>query len=319
MKAKTYFPWGLVIISLALAAFELVPLGLAVPILVVALYAIVYQYCFYRPPEDHLGVLYRFGRFARWVSPHEWAVRIPCIDKIHPPVCLQVRRLAATFHDLLTQDQVPLDCQLLVYYRIDLRRADVGFIPQALIISAAGWNSLVESTLREIAAQVVGSKRLQQWLCPAGYRDLKRALGAALAVQVSAQGVIVSPRTAVSIQALKPAETILHTMTDRFTADASGEAALARVRPVVDELTRQHPELAWQVLLLEWAAAVVQQGNMPQMVLASADGLGQDRHIPDVLPAGLRAMLQNAPASPAEPDVQPGSATPDRHTQTAAP
>jgi len=318
MKAISYILWGLVVMSLALAAFELVSFWLAVLLFVIALYDVALQHCLYRPPEDHLGVLYRFDRFARWVSPHEWVVVIPCIDEIHPPVSLQFRRLAVTFRDLLTQDQIPIDCQALVYYQIDLRWADVHFIPQALGISDAGWDAMVEGTLREIAAQVVGSRRLQRWLCPAGYRDLKQTLGAHLADQVRSQGVIVSPHTAVSIQALKPAETILRAMTDRFAADASGEAALARVRPVVEELTRRRPELAWAVLLMEWAATAVQQGHMPQIVVASTDGLGQERQLQNALPAGVQAILQGMAASPAEPGVQAGAGSCNRDSQESA-
>jgi len=300
MRSARYILWGSTLAALVLTAFKSSFIWVAAPLLGAALSYSLLHLFLYRPPEDHLGVIYRLGRFSRWVGPDEWEVVIPGIDEIKCPISLHLRRMEINLSDLLTQDQVPVDCKLVAYYQLDLRHAGPHFRSQALRIPGEGWNSIIRTVLQETANEVIGGIALQELLTSEGRRLLKHTLSSKLAQRVQDLGLLISPRTGVSVQVLKPTDAVWRAMVDKFAAASLGEAALDRVRSILEELSRADPKLAWQALLLEWAAAVVQQGNLPQFVIASGDVLGRNGHTQSTLPSALQAALQDIAASAAE-------------------
>lgn len=94
------------------------------------------------------------------------------------------------------------------------------------------------------------------------------------------------------MQVLKPANAIWQAMLDRLAAVSLGEAALARVRPMLEELSRHHLEVAWEALLLEWAAAGIDGGAVPQVVIVLGGGPAHERNGRGTLPAALQAGVQ---------------------------
>ena len=62
---------------------------------------------------------------------------------------------------------------------------------------------------------------------------------------------------------------IWQAMVEHSAAESLGEAALARVRPMLQELSQLHPEISWEALLLEWAAVMAKEGTTPQVLVAS--------------------------------------------------
>lgn len=292
MKSVGCLSANLALVLLVLAVFDRSLLWIGVPLLGLALLGLALPALLYRPPELHLGVIYRLGRFGRWVGPDEWTLVLPWLEQIRPPISLHLRRIEIKLSDLLAQDRVPIDCELIVYYQLDLRLADPHFWPQALLIPAEGWNSIVRTVLREAAAEVAGGLHSQQLLRPASRGLFKQRLSALLAERVLNLGMVVNPRTGVSVQALKPAEAIWQAMLDRLAAASLGEAALARVRPMLEALSQSHPDVAWEVLLLEWAAAVAQTGNSPQAIIAQPDSLGQGGRAQDAFRTARRVVVQ---------------------------
>ena len=272
----------------------------------------------YRPPENHLGVIYRFDRLCQLVGPDEWVLVIPGVNEIKAPISLHLRRVEVALSDVLTQDHVPINCELITYYQLDLRHTKADLRSHALRISDEGWNSILRTVLREIANEVVGGINLQQLLSPAGCRHFKRALSALLAKRVQSLGVIVNPRTGVSVQRLRLAEAVWRAMMDELAAVALGKAAAARIRPILAELSQGHPEVAWEALLLEWAAAVVQQGYLPQVVIAPANGPGRGEHLRSTLPAALRSVLQETAAPTIEHGAEAGTIRRDQDGEQRA-
>jgi len=272
IKPVGYILWGLAVASLIAAAFEASVIWVAAPLLGLTLsYSLLYV-CLYRPPEDHLGVIYRFARFSRLVGPDEWCFIIPGIHEIKDPISLHVRRLEADLSDMLTQDQVPIDCKLCVYYQRDLRHADTHFRSQALHIPDKGWDSIIRTVLQETANEVTSGITFQQLLTPRERRHFKWTLTALLAERVRHLGLVINPKTGISVQVLKPADAIWRAMLDRLAAVSLGEAALARVHPILEDLSQRHPGVAWETLLLEWAAAVAKEGTIPQVLVAPDQG-----------------------------------------------
>ncbi len=256
----------------------------------IALSCLLVQAILYRPPENHIGVIYQAGRFWRFVGPNEWAILIPRIHEAMTPISLNIQRVDLTFSDLLTRDLMPLTCEFVAYFLLDLRKARTDFLIQALHIPKEGWNSIIETVLREVANEVVASIDLQQLLTPQGRNWLKARLSEQLAERVESLGLLVNPRTGVTVQALRPTKAVSRAVVDRFVATLLGDAALDRVRPIVERLCGDGSGVAWEALLLEWASAVVQQGAPPQVMIASTDRLGTDRHVRDTLPVHLQAV-----------------------------
>lgn len=301
MKSLGYISWGLAVVSLILAAFKSSLIWVAAPLLALALSWSLLCAFLYRPPEIHVGVIYRFGRLWRLVEPDEWIVVIPWVNEIKPPISLHLRRVEVALSDVLTRDHIPINGDLVVYYQLDLRHTRSNFRPQALRIPEEGWNSIISTVLRETANEVVGGMDLRQLLTPEGRGFLKRELSARLAERVQSLGLIVNPHTGVSVQALRPADAVCRATVDRFAAAFLGKAALDRVRPILEELDRDHLDAAWEALLLEWAAAVAQHGKSPEIVV-SPNGWVQRNATPDQLATLLQGLLSDqgaeAPTNP---------------------
>lgn len=281
MRWSVYILWGFAVGSLIAAAFEASLIWVAAPLLGLALSYSLVCVCLYRPPEDHLGVVYQLGRLWRLVEPDQWALVLPGVHSIRAPISLHIRRVAVTLSDLLTQDQVPLDCELIAFYRFDLRFADVDFQSQALRTPEEGWNSVIKTVLQETANEAISGIPFQHLLTPGGRNRLKRILSRLLSERVGHLGLVVNQQTGVSIQMLRPANAIWQAMQDRWAAVSLGEAALARVLPMLREVSQQ-PEIGWEALLLEWAAVMAKEGRAPQMLVTPDQGpsvavLTQDR------------------------------------------
>jgi hypothetical protein len=197
--------------------------------------------------------------------------------------------------------------KLVAYYRLGLRLASADFQSQALRIPTKGWNSIIRTVLREVANEVMSGTPLLQLLAPEGRVRFKQVLSETLAQQIRSLGLIVNPQTGVSVQGLRLTEAAWHAMMDRFAAEDLGQAALTRVRPILEELNQHHSEVAWEALLLEWAAAVAQRGNLPQAVIAPANGLGRSRYVEGALPTALQVVQHDIVTPTIEHRSEPGA------------
>jgi len=62
----------------------------------------------YRPPENHLAVIYRWDRFYGFLNPDRWTVLIPHIFSIQQEINLGKRTALLTLKDVYTKDRIPV-------------------------------------------------------------------------------------------------------------------------------------------------------------------------------------------------------------------
>jgi hypothetical protein len=273
MRTVVYVFLGLILASLIAALFAPVVVWVAAPLLALALTLLMVHMCLYRPPEDHVGVVYKLGRFSRLVEPDEWVITLPGIHETKKPISLHARRLDAAFTEVPTKDQMPVDCKLVVFYQCDLRHADAALRTEALSMPDQSWNTVVGTALRECVEEVVSDIPFSELLSAEGRARLRQRLGQRLGRRVRPMGVLVNSGWGISVQMLRPAMAIWQAMLELSAAGSLGEAALARVRPMLQEVSERHPEVSWEALLLEWASVVAKDGTVPQMLVAPDQAL----------------------------------------------
>ena len=166
-------------------------------------------------------------------------------------------------------------------------------IPQVLGFAKADWDGIITSTLREAALQVVAGQKFLDLSSASGLRELKRALGTELAGRVGFLGLIVVPRTGVTVQTIRAIDAVRDALVQRYAAEAEGEATLAAMRPVLTKLQQTEIDNAPNALLLAWAAGIV-QGDSPPSILIPGSG---DGHRP--LAEELRDLLRPGPSATA--------------------
>jgi len=72
VKSVGYILWGSAIASFIFVAFKSFTIWIAAPLLMLALSYSLLRVFLYRPPENYVGVIYRFDRLWRLVGPDEW-------------------------------------------------------------------------------------------------------------------------------------------------------------------------------------------------------------------------------------------------------
>lgn len=273
------FLWLLAVALLILAVF--LPGPVTIPLATVAL-VVAGLSGLYRPPDNHIGVIYRLGRLWRLVDPEEWVWLIPLLDQIRRPISRLVHRAEVKISDLLTLDRIPIVLELLGFYQLDPRLAEEGFRLQFLYIPEARWEEIVGNILREVAGDVVGRFPFRNLLTSAGRNQLKRALSEELARRVRELGIEVNGHDGVTISALKPMD-----------------LSWFRLQPLLEGLRERGTEEdeTWRALTLEWAAAVGQNGSTPQTLITPGGSQAGSRPRRETGPAGRR---------PEEPGPTPG-------------
>ncbi len=286
--ACIFILWGATTALFGLATVAPVLACMAIPALAIALACTVAHFCLYRPPENHLGVIYRLGRFDRWVDPDQYELIIPGIDTVRRPISLYFRPITIALADLQTKDLVPIECEMLVYYQIDLRRAHPEFLAQALQTPDAAWEEILRSQVQEIAGDLVRGATYREIMTAEGCRRFKNRLGRILSDQARNMGIVVDPQFGISIQAIQPISTVWAAHIEQFTAPMQGEAARERIRPTLEEIDKRYPGVGRDAMFLEWAATIAKEGTdaVPRVVVvsdwgavaASNDGRGDGNH-----------------------------------------
>lgn len=273
MKSVGCVLWGSALVSFILATFRLSFIWVAAVLLGLATSLSLLRYLLYRPPENHLAVMYRFGRFGHLVGPDEWSYVIPGIHEIRVEMSLRPRRAEASLEDLWTRDRVPVHCDLLVFYQLDLRRARINFRSQALTIPDEGWHSIVRTVLQEAAGEVVGDMGLDELLSSVGRADLKSTLSRELAERLKGLGIVINLETGVSVQRVKPADSVWRALADLGAAESLGEAARARMQPLLNEINWKRPGVGLDALLVQLAAAVAKDGSIREPLTMSENAV----------------------------------------------
>lgn len=227
----------------------------------------------YRPTENHVGIIYsKWGKFKRFADPDRWTLVSSAFEFVAREVRLDMRTAKLTLESVLTGDQVAIDLELKVFYRVDVRQAMEDRKLQVLHFqNDAPWEEIVKTGLTDLARNVIViSRSFDELVSDAGLSYLKQALSGALAARVKSFGILMN-RYAVSIMSLQPNETFRQALQERSAAKAFGSAAADRVRPIFEQLNDQDQRKAFLTLIMQIAAAVARNGQSPDIMLPYLD------------------------------------------------
>jgi len=228
---------------------------------------------FYRPTENHVGVIYsRWGKFRRFAHPNTWTLVSPLGECIAQEVRLDMRTAKITLENVLTRDKVAIDLELKIFYSVDVREVHEDRRIQVLRFeSERAWEEIVKTGITDIARNVIViSRSFDELATEAGLSYLKQALSGALAQRVRGFGILMS-RFAVNIMNLQPNETFQQALQDESAARSFGNAAADRIRPLFEQFSDQDQKKAFLTLVMQIAAAVAKNGQSPDIIFPNSD------------------------------------------------
>jgi regulator of protease activity HflC (stomatin/prohibitin superfamily) len=232
----------------------------------------------YRPMENHVGVIYRCGRFNRFADPDHWTGLFPLIDTVEQEVPLDIRITRIQLQDVYTSDPVAVDLDLKIFYVVDLRRVAPELRMDALRLPGdRSWDQIVHTSINDIARNTVClTKTFDELNSPKGREYLKIALSAALHERVKAFGILVKPRGGVGIVDLQPNAEFRKALMENSAAEALGAAAVSRLGPFMEQRFDLKQEKAVASMFMQIASAIVRGEPIPAVLVPNptdhADG-----------------------------------------------
>lgn len=258
---------------------------------------------FYRPTENHVGVIYRFGRFNRFVDPDRLVFTFPWIEAVLGETRLDMRTVEISLKDVFTSERIALDVDLKIFYMVDLRRVELERRTQVLRFPGeAAWDEIVRTGINDIARNsVFVTRSFDELTTQSGRSYLKQAMSAALAERVSGFGILVNTRFGVNIVNLQPNEQFRKALMEESAARSLGTAAVSRLSPLLEKVLEQKQEKAIYMLIMQIASAVAKSGEVPDVIFPSsndypAGGLSHESMQGSNLPS-----IPGLPRSPARP------------------
>jgi regulator of protease activity HflC (stomatin/prohibitin superfamily) len=225
----------------------------------------------YRPTENHVGVIYRLGRFRSFVDPDHWAVLLPWVDSVAKEAMLDLRTANIALNNVYTRNNIAVDIELKVFYFVDLRQVSPDRCMQVLRFdSEDAWDDILRTGLTDITRNsILVARSYEEISTREGRTNLKQALSSALAQHVRGFGVLVNPRFGVTIVNLQPNEAFQQALKEESAAKTLGIAAADRIRPLFEQFKDQDQEKAFLTLVMHIAAAVAKNGQSPDIIFPS--------------------------------------------------
>lgn len=257
----------------------------------------------HRPPENSISVIHLFDRLWYMAGPNEWVLVVPRLHAIGRRISLRKRRADVFMTNRLSKDGIPMDVRCMGYFQVDLRWAKADFRLQALEYNDEIWRQIIETSLINVANEIIAQLTMQEILASDGKKRLKGALSVMLAKRARTLGMITNPRYGVMVESVLPAKKIWDAMAEKMAAPSLGDASRVLVEPVI-EIAKQHTSMGWELLLIEMAAAVARGDPPPQALMSSRDGwdgIGLSRVVGSNRPSaglgGFRTGRRNAAPS----------------------
>ena len=262
----------------------------------------------YRPTENHVGVIYRFGRFHRFADPDRWTPVLPWLESFFKEVKLDMRTAVVSLQDVYTREKVALNVDLKIFYSVDLRAAAADRRLQVLRFpSDAAWDEIVRTGINDVARnQVFVARFFEELVTPEGRSYLKQALSGLLAHRLLGFGILLNPRFGVNIVDIQPNAEYKKALMEESAAKALGTAAASRLGPLFKDFADHRQENAVFALLMEIASTVLKTGDVPDVLIPSpsdspaggiarSDGLGSIRpNFPGLFPSGQKPKSTGA-------------------------
>lgn len=246
----------------------LLPCLLALNIVVIRF---VWRHC-YRPPENHLGVVYRFGRFRNFVEPDNWTFLLPKIDRVHREISLYMRTADLQLAKVELLDGLTVDVRLKVFFMVDVRLASPGNFVQVMKFEGPEWTEMIKTSAEDIVRnQVFLQSTYAEILVQRKNVEIKKRISQDLSHRMRGFGIIINEdRGAMPIN-IQPSSTYIKAVQASRAATPLGEAALERLRPVLGALSQIKHEDARTTLLLELASKIVEVDNLPDIMLSPTE------------------------------------------------
>ena len=148
---------------------------------------------FYRPTENHIGVIYRWGRFRRFVDPDRWSFLAPWIEVVNKETRLDMRTANVQLANVYTRDKIALDIEMKIFFFVDLRQISIDRRIQALrFTSENAWDEIVRTGITDITRNsIIVARSYTELNTREGRSNLKQALSSALAERVIGFGILV--------------------------------------------------------------------------------------------------------------------------------
>jgi regulator of protease activity HflC (stomatin/prohibitin superfamily) len=256
----------------------------------------------YRPPENHVGVIYRFGRFGRFVDPDRWSLLLPWIDRVEKETKLDMRTTHIQLTNVYTRDSIAIDIELKIFHMVDLRQVSPDRLVQVLRFPTENaWDEIVRTGITDITRnQVVVSRSFAELTSLEGRSNLKQLLSFTLAERVCGFGILVNQRFGVNIVNLQPNEAFQEALKEGSVARTIGGAAVDRMRPLFEQFGDQDQAKAFIALVLQIASAVARNGQSPDIIFPNTNdffagaGVGKSNNGPN---GPIRQKIQRTPQS----------------------
>ena len=222
----------------------------------------------YRPTENHVAVIYRWGRFKRYASPDSWNILIPWIERVLKEVRMDMRTAHILLKDVLSKDRVPFDLELKVFFFVDLRETAVERRTQTFRFpTKTAWEQIVNTGITDIVRNVVGiSLSFDELMSKRGRKNLKTILSSSVSERTKSFGICINPQFGVNIVDVRPNETFQNAMREGSAAATYGIAAMERLGPLWKSLAGKTPERALASLIMQMSSAIARNGKVPDIV-----------------------------------------------------
>jgi len=231
----------------------------------------VRKYC-YRPSENHLGVVYRYGRFHRFIESNEWTLLIPYVEKVHREVSLYMRTAEVKLSRVELQDGLTVDLRFKVFFKTDLRQAKQENLLQALKFDGPEWPEMIKTGMEDIARnQVFLDMNQAQMNMLRKSREIKRLISKQISERVKGFGILINEEGGAMLVEAHPNETYVEAVQKFKAAVPIGQAALERLRPILDTLKQMRHEDARAAMLLEYASKILEVESLPDLVTSPFD------------------------------------------------
>lgn len=257
---------------------------------------------FYSPEENHLGVIYseRFGRrrFQRFVTEKENIIIGPrkiTQRFVLKEIYLGPRTVQLSFPDMITQDQVHLEIDLKVFYRLDPRKTNADMLVQVLNSNPNVFEGIIRTNITEkLRNEIFIQKKISEIFSYQGRRALRKIVSSRLAERVRGFGITIHPLFGVAFMNIQPNAYYQKAMQEVAAAPLQGQAANQRIA----QPPTQNPNEAISMLYAQTASAVAQTGTFPEHIYLHESGNG---HLPTTRQQHTRRQ-QTAPKQGKTPE-----------------
>ena len=247
----------------------------------------------HRPPENHVSVIYRNGRFRRLASPRQWTFLF--FEEVRKDVSMDMRTAFVPLKDVLTRDQMYVDLELKVFFSVDIQRiSDPARLLQAVRFqSEEAFEQIVKTNTNDVVRNIVfASREFEDLNSVRGRAWLKENLSREIGERVSGFGIVIG-QFGVNIANFQPNATQVDAIKNRSAATVQGEGEMNRIAASLQASQEVSREDAIINTMLLVAAAIAKTGQIPEIVFPEDNGDGDY--------AGRRPPLRPRSQPPAHP------------------